>query len=181
MQKIRYHTLGLITVSLALVIALLVGYFIQLKIEKETIRSAVKTKIFEGLDRSALVFIALSNENDPSFQWKEELEFSLHGNCYDIVESTSYNGEQGYWCWLDKDESDVEVKINALCALRLRNHPAAPSRELTIETLLNSLYFHANDGILISEKKPTLFKITTLTEPLNTVDHLPTTPPPEHG
>lgn len=181
MQSFRLHKRSIICVILALVMSLLVGYYLTLQLEREAIRSAVKTKIFEGLDRSELVFIPRASENDVSFEWKENAEFSLNGHFYDIVERISIEGAEGYWCWLDNDESDVEDKINSLCALNVKNNPATPVREFSFQNLIDSLYFETIDAYLSQNNSTKNVSVCALIYPLLDSDTPPSSPPPEYS
>ena len=46
-------------------------------------------------------------------------EFELNGRYYDIVETIDDQDQQGHWCWLDEEESEVEKKINQLYNLKV--------------------------------------------------------------
>lgn len=179
MQLIRLYNRTLLYGTLCLVLGLLVGYALHLKIEKETIRTSVKALIFEGLDRSELVFISTEQQSDPSFDWKDEGEFELNGRYYDIVETIDDQDQQGHWCWLDEEESEVEKKINRLYNLKLNTSENQKKRNLVFQNFINSLYFHPINTVktapLIAVK---MLPIGLIEAPINRA-RVPDCPPPE--
>lgn len=179
MQLIRHYKRTFMYVTLCLVLGLFVGYVLHLKIEKETIRSNVKTLIFEGLDRSELVFISIEREKDPSFEWKDDREFSLNGHFYDIVEYTVGEVQKGYWCWLDEEESEVEEKINHLFKLKFKDNPHEKKRELVYQSFLQSLYFEPVELLISFQCASIQLKINSRINPLSDPTSSPPCPPPE--
>lgn len=179
MQLIRLYNRTLLYGTLCLVLGLLVGYALHLKIEKETIRTSVKALIFEGLDRSELVFISTEQQSDPSFSWKDEGEFVLNGRFYDIVETIDDQEQQGHWCWLDEEESEVEKKINRLYTLKVNSSESQKKRNLVFQNFMNSLYFHPLKTVktapLMTVK---LLQLSLIEAPINRA-RVPDCPPPE--
>jgi|GEM_PF-2724333 len=179
MQLIRQYKQTLMYVTLCLVLGLFVGYALHLEIEKESIRSSVKTRIFAGLDRSELVFISFDKKFDPSFKWKDDREFSLNGRFYDIVEITVEENQKGYWCWLDTAESEVEEKINDLFNLKIKDNPNQKNREFVYQSFLHSLYFHPPESHLCLKFATEQLEIKSITERLSDLSPSPPCPPPE--
>ena len=179
MQLIRLYNRTILYGIFCLVLVLFVGYALQLKIEKETIRSSVKALIFEGLNRSQLIFISTEKQSDPSFSWKDEGEFMLNGRFYDIVETIDDQEQQGFWCWLDEEESEIEEKINRLYALKVNTSESQKKRNLVFQNFMNSLYFHPLNVVktapVITAKLPQQGLIEA---PINR-DRLPDFPPPK--
>lgn len=179
MQLIRLYKRAMLFGTLCLVLGLFVGYALQLKIEKETIRSSVKALIFEGLDRSELVFISTEKQSDPSFSWKDEGEFTLNGRFYDIVETIDDQVQQGYWCWLDEQQSEVEKKIDRLYTLKVNTSENQKKRNLVFQNFMNSLYFHPLNTVKTAQFFAHRMRPMGLIEaPINR-ERLPDVPPPE--
>ncbi|MBK9591208.1 MAG: hypothetical protein IPO32_06800 [Crocinitomicaceae bacterium] len=75
------------------------GISLYLKHEKRMLKREIKHRIIEGIDRSELVELSFTPEEEQQLRWEHSKEFEYKGEMYDVVESKSENGKITYWCW----------------------------------------------------------------------------------
>jgi hypothetical protein len=101
------------------------GISLYLKHEKRMLKREIKHRIIEGIDRSELVELSFTPEEEQQLRWEHSKEFEYKGEMYDVVESKSENGKITYWCWWDNEETSLNRRLNNLLTRAL--HDTEPS------------------------------------------------------
>lgn len=148
MNHIRKYRQAYLTAIISLSLSLLCFYAVQIKLEQKKIRSEVKLKILQGIDRSELVYIPSTIENELKFEWEHDSEFRFNGRMYDVVEIEDEKGKKGYWCWLDDKESAQEEKLDRLISLMLGENPLHSDKQNSINRFVKSLHYQTIDNQL---------------------------------
>lgn len=85
------------------------------------LKREIKHRIIEGIDRSELVELSFTPEEEKQLRWEHSKEFEYKGEMYDVVESKSENGKTTYWCWWDNEETSLNKQLNKLLARALND------------------------------------------------------------
>lgn len=136
------------------------GISIYLKHEKRMLKREIKHRIIEGIDRSELVELSFTPQEEKQLIWKHSKEFEFKGEMYDVVETEVINGQTVYWCWWDNKETTLNKQLNSMLAKALgQNYP--DSGQQTISNFLKLLYCPVPDLFSfersLSEKKSAFF------------------------
>ena len=99
--------------------------------EKRAARREARQLILQGIDKSRLQVLSFRKASDAlaRLEWKHDGEFRLEGQLYDIVSSRESADSVHYTCYPDKKESQVDVRIGALCKLLFGQQPLQQQRE----------------------------------------------------
>ena len=89
--------------------------FLWLYARKSEVRREVKRMIINGIDKSQLVKLQFSTqEQNTLLRWEHSKEFEFDGNMYDIVEAIQLEDSIIYYCWLDKAETELNRQLSEL-------------------------------------------------------------------
>ncbi len=131
-----------ITILLILVIsapAPIVLSFMQY--QKKQIRREVKSLILKGVDKSELVLLKFSRETHESLRWEKDHEFEYKDEMYDVVEKEVRSDSIFYWCWWDKEETDLNKKRNDYTAQILGKDQQRNQKQEQLFQFFKQLYF----------------------------------------
>lgn len=132
------------------------GISLYLKHEKKMIKREIKHKIIEGIDRSELVKLSFSPNEENQLRWEHSKEFEFKGEMYDVVEKETIDGKTVYWCWWDNEETKLNKQLNQLLAKKL-GQQCPDNNQQVISNFLKSLFFPTNEILvrneIIAEKK----------------------------
>lgn len=134
--------------------------------------------IISKIDLKDLVLLKFTfNETQSLLKWEHSKEFEFNGIMYDIIRSESKNDSIFYWCWEDREETELNKTVIRLTNLFLNDK--INGYYVKTSNLLNTMYLH---DILIKIKKP-FIKGLKLTENNSLNYHSftqkPHTPPPK--
>jgi len=80
--------------------------------QKHKIKKAVKKELIAQTDKDKLELSKFKkSELNLQVVWKHAKEFSYKGEMYDIVNSQSINDSIFYWCWVDNEETSLNIKL----------------------------------------------------------------------
>lgn len=80
--------------------------------QKHKIKKAVKKELIAQTDKDKLELLKFKkSELNLQVVWKHAKEFSYKGEMYDIVNSQTINDSIFYWCWVDKEETSLNIKL----------------------------------------------------------------------
>lgn len=132
----------LLTLLLLLIfIVPFVGLFHFYYIQKFRIRNEIKHSILNGIDRNKLVYFCFSkNYAQNQLEWEFGNEFEFENEMYDVVESKIKGDSVEYWCWWDKEETELNKLLHQLVAENIGNSPVNNHRIKHLKYLLKSLY-----------------------------------------
>lgn len=105
-------------ISIALILSIAAPFWITfsiIQLQKYSLKKEVKKQIINGLDKKDLVLLKFSKEEtDEKLNWEHSKEFEYSGVMYDIVESKTEADSVYYWCWEDREETELNIKLNTL-------------------------------------------------------------------
>ncbi|SFT49683.1 hypothetical protein SAMN05216474_0890 [Lishizhenia tianjinensis] len=89
--------------------------FVALNLRKSQIKKEVKLFLMTSVDKKDLYFFRFSeDESKNELHWEKDHEFEYQGKMYDIVEQKKENDTTSYWCWLDREETELNAKLKQL-------------------------------------------------------------------
>ena len=108
---------------------------------KHQIKKQVKQSIAAGLKKSELHFLKFSkSEIDKKVNWKHDDEFEFNGFMYDIVERDQTSDSLLFWCWLDKVETELNVKLKKLTAMAYGQNPQEQENKQIVQQFYQNLF-----------------------------------------
>lgn len=113
--------------------------------EKRAARKEARQRILQGLDREELQLLSF-RKHSPALRlldWQHEGEFKREGQLYDIVSIQESADSIHYTCYPDKKESQVDVRIGALCKLLYGQQPFRQQHEQQWVSFLRGLMMPA--------------------------------------
>jgi hypothetical protein len=168
--------------TIILFISLIAPFIIGLRtydIQIKRIKKSVKKSITENIDKNLLVRLSFNKDQITKLNWEHSKEFEYNSEMYDIVHKEIISDSVIYWCWLDKEETNLEKSLNSLIAKSIgKSQSNNPSKDI-IKQLIKKTYI--NQGVLIdlisSINISNHYKI-----PINKLSSIPqkiSSPPPE--
>jgi hypothetical protein len=112
----------------------------MLHLEKKAIRRLVKQEILEGFGEDELVHLTFTIEASKQLEWEHSKEFKFKNQFYDVVRTKISGGNITYSCWLDKQETEVNKKLDHLIADVLDGMPSENESSKALNKLLQSLF-----------------------------------------
>lgn len=80
--------------------------------QKHKIKKSVKKELIAQTDKDKLELLKFKkSELNLQVVWKHAKEFSYNGEMYDIVNSQTINDSIFYWCWVDNEETSLNIKL----------------------------------------------------------------------
>lgn len=123
-----------------LIIPTLSTYF-WLHYQKKEIKKEVKHQIMSGLSTKDLVELNFQLHEVVHLQWKRPHEFEYKGRMYDIVYHKTEGLDLTYWCWLDKEETALNAKLDRFLNIALSGNRSRKSKEFELEIFLKTISF----------------------------------------
>lgn len=154
----------LLLLSLTLPVMTQLGSYLLLKHKFE---KNAKQNLAASIDKSELVLLKFSlDDAETILHWKEENEFEYNGEMYDVIKRFFIGNEVCYYCWPDKSETELNIKLQSLIRLMLGNHPTGKTGLQLIYDFLITLYFSACEEIQFNSIfiKKNLFNYYTFEE-----------------
>lgn len=130
---------GMLLISL-LIIPTLSTYF-WLHYQKKEIKKEVKHQIMSGLSTEDLVELNFQLHEVVHLKWKRTHEFEYKGKMYDLVYYKTAGMNLTYWCWLDKEETALNAKLDHFLNIALSGNRNRKSKEFELETFLKNMSF----------------------------------------
>lgn len=108
---------------------------------KTVIRKQVKRKIIAGLDTSELVLLTFTQSDlDTKLRWVHSKEFEYNTQMYDIVTHIEHGDSISFYCWWDKDETELNKQLVTLAHIAFGNDPVKQQKESKLLNFYRSLY-----------------------------------------
>ena len=93
-------------------------------------------------DREDLELLRFSREEASALlRWEHEHEFEYRGQMYDVVESAVQNDTLYFWCWWDREETELNQKLGKLASMALNSNPERKEQRKNLISYFKSLYF----------------------------------------
>lgn len=119
---------------------------------KHQIKKQVKQSIAAGLKKSELHFLKFSkSEIDEKVNWKHDGEFEFNGFMYDIVERDQSSDSLLFWCWLDKVETELNIKVKKLTELAFGENQQHHENKQKVNQFYQNLFCSDIHNISIQE------------------------------
>lgn len=108
---------------------------------RKEIKREVKLQL-ANLNFDDLVLLRFSNhELDAKVRWKHSKEFEFEGKMFDIIQLKKSKDSISFWCWLDKQETELNNKLNTLLVEVCRMDIPMQKQKLSFYQFYKSLYF----------------------------------------
>tara|TARA_R110001592_G_scaffold307299_2_gene580929 strand:+ start:464192 stop:464725 length:534 start_codon:yes stop_codon:yes gene_type:complete len=121
-------------------IAPFLGSVLWVKHQKHLVKKSVKKEIIAGIDREDLVELTFSaNQLKTDLNWKHSKEFEYLGKMYDIVEQSASGDSTTYWCWLDKEETELNNQLDRLLAIAWNKNDQQHNQQNHLTAFVKSL------------------------------------------
>ncbi|MFN0173047.1 MAG: hypothetical protein ACKVU0_00260 [Saprospiraceae bacterium] len=149
--------------------------------QKTLVRKVVKRQIIAGMGDDALVLLKFTaSESQTMLRWEHGREFQFQDQMYDVV-STETKGDTIYFqCFWDREESDLNQRINNLIAITLEKNPGHQKGKELLAQFYKSLFFFEMTNwppfVLTIEARQEISSALLL---LNPISSPPPSPPPE--
>lgn len=106
----------------------------------------MKRQMLASVNQSQLVrFIFTETEKKTQLNWEHEKEFEYQNEMYDVIKTEVHGDTTYYWCWQDREETELNRQLNHLVARSLGNNPQHQENKNRLLKFLESLYF-SNGG-----------------------------------
>jgi len=135
--------------------------------------------IIEGVDKEDLVLLEFTKgETLTELRWEHEREFEYKEQMYDIVETIDAGNIVYYWCWWDKEETELKRQLGELGKKIFNTDPQKKERHDRLITFYKSLFC-----IEIQNPHPALHpkvtkQVSSYRTYLPSFSNPPPTPPP---
>ena len=154
---------------------ILPGFFslVSFNYNKYQIKKQVIKEIIKGFDKSELSLISVSKlQKNTKLQWIHSKEFRYNGEMYDIVNLIETPDSIHYYCWWDKEETELNNKISNVLNQIFSDNPQSKkmlSKAFSFlgvfyekikeyDVFLNAfnllMYFHSSESIISQSYKP---------------------------
>lgn len=118
------------------------GSVLWVKHQKHLVKKKVKKEIISGLDKSELIQLSFSAvQIESELKWKHAKEFEFRNKMYDIVEQAISGDSTTFWCWLDKEETTLNNRLDKLLALVWKKNEQQQSQDQHLSAFVKSLCF----------------------------------------
>ena len=158
------------------------GTFTWLQVQKSALRREVKHRIMEGIDRDALVLLRFSKAGAASvLDWEHAGEFEYRGQMYDVVERSETADSVSYWCWDDREESQLNQQLARLTRDLLGKDQQRQERQERVITFLKSLYHSMSIPQVPGQRLSAKARGTEYTDFYTSLSLSPGLPPPRQA
>ncbi len=157
-----------------------VGTYSWLAYERHRVREEVKERMLAGLQEDELVLLKFTlTQTVTELSWEHAREFEYKGEMYDVVEKEVRGDSVFFWCWRDREETDLNRRIEALIEQESNDTSPAKENRRNFDNLLQSPFLvHSSDWSLPLNEQP-VFSEYLFT--LCSIPHPPVAPPPKRA
>ena len=123
----------------------MVAYF-SFHIELKLVRREVKHKIMAGIDHDELTLLKFSkSEATAELKWKHSKEFKYKGEMYDVVNRAESKDSIFFYCWWDKKETALNVRLQNLTFQLLNQQPFQKNKQKQLQHWSKQLFYTARN------------------------------------
>ncbi|MCX7974371.1 MAG: hypothetical protein N3B16_07700 [Candidatus Aminicenantes bacterium] len=155
------------------------GQFIWLQHRKEMVKKEIAEEISQGIEKEKLVLFLFSlEEAQTKLRWRSDKEFEFNQKLYDVVDFTKEGDKIFFWCWEDREETDLEKEIREIAfeALKKKSQGLINQEELSPDFKV-SLFF-SYFGLNLKGPEGLSFLNISLIKTYSSFLAEPPTPPP---
>lgn len=156
----------------------MLGMYGWLQLRRKEVRKEVKHQIIAGVERSELVLLTFTPEQQQKLKWKHSREFEFEGEMYDVVETEIVDGITQYWCWSDDEETVLNKQLFELTNIALGLDPIQKQQQSKFKHYSNTL-FHEQVIPWRLEVNLALFQSEIHFTGVSPWNNSPPVPPPE--
>jgi hypothetical protein len=166
-----------ISLLICLVVPVLALY-VWTQHQKHEVRRAVKWRMAANLDKDEMVLLKFTDEDaDSQLRWKHSKEFEFQGFMYDIVQQELHGDTTYYYCWLDKEETELNQRLDELAALAFSKDPKNKENREKLSSFFKSL-FHKDSDVITAIHEDTAIMNSKYEESYFLYRKPPRVPPP---
>jgi len=156
--------------------------FSWFQIKKIEVKRNVRTMIIDGVDNEELILLKFTaGDAEKNLRWEHSREFEYNHQMYDIVETFTDGKYIYYWCWWDREESELNQQLGAIGEEILNSNPRKKEK-LSSRNSTSSLLFHCSNFNWLSIKVKPDFEFKNRNLVTYSLFSLPPpTPPPRRS
>lgn len=172
-------------ISIALIFSIAAPFWISysvIQIEKYYVKKEIKKFLETGLKESEMTMLKFSKKNiNKEIKWFHSKEFEFNENMYDVIKSEETSDSIFFWCWLDNEETQLNLKLNKMADNALNSNGKTTASERQLQRIINSYYYLESNpfNLFYKSKEKQFYKNYTLT--LLSIKIKPPTPPPQNN
>ncbi len=152
-----------------------------LQLQRKQIRKSVKKKMLDGIPKEMLVMLKFTQaEKTSRLKWKHSREFEFEGEMYDIYDSENHGDTTYYWCYWDKEETQLNRQIAGLMDFAMKKNARRLEQKQQLNSFYFSLYFVGNKVNELTFKTDSQQFACHLISFYQSVLHTPLLPPPKN-
>lgn len=141
---------------LVLVLPAVVSYT-YFQYRKKEIKREVKLQL-ATLNFNKLVVLKFSNQElDAKVRWKHSKEFEFEGKMFDIIQSKKDNDSISFWCWLDKQETELNTKLKTFLVDAYQIDKPIKESEIRFYNFYKTLFFVSKNYVFFFKNSHNLF------------------------
>ena len=131
-----------------------------------------------NLDKDELVLLKFNDEDANSqLSWKHFKEFEFKGSMYDIVEKELHGDTTYYYCWLDKEETALNQRLDELASLAFGKDPKQKENKEKLSVFYKN-WFHNSSNWCDKTYSRTIPFYSNISENYISLHAPPPVPPP---
>ncbi len=157
------------------------GAYLVLYFQKAQVKKEIKRKMIAGMDKNELVLLKFTKKSKiEDLKWKHTKEFEYNGEMYDVVEVKQISDTIFYWCWIDYEETKLNIKLQNLVAYALGHNPNENKRQKLIESFFKLQFYSSNNNLFnfCNTVFPEQFAFVKIPSYVDTII-APSNPPPQ--
>ncbi|MDX1683666.1 MAG: hypothetical protein R3275_00435 [Saprospiraceae bacterium] len=177
---LRYPLLRSVTIAIFLGVVLLAPYggqYAYLALKKYITHKKFESRYESSLTKDELQLFIIDKENSEDIEWEHEREFRFGGVMYDVIEECQLGDTTFLWCWMDEQETDLEVRIEHLLK-RWLGELDFPINDHKWLDWQKTKYLSANAFTFFSELDPESTSFAILDRIPKRIYYQPPVPPP---
>lgn len=129
-----------ISCILLLLLPAMAGW-VYLSHQKHVLRKNIKEQLLQGVDENELELLVFTEkEISEKLNWKHEKEFEYNGQMYDIAKSETRGELTYYWCWPDKEETQLNRQLKQLITSLFGGDQKNKEQKQKVSNFYNSLF-----------------------------------------
>lgn len=117
-----------------------------LHLKKQAVKREVKWRILRGIDKDELTVLTFTHAEAKALHWKHSREFEYEGKMFDIVVAEETAAGITYWCYNDREETEIETRIGKLAQTLFQSDPQSKEQEQRLINYFKTQYVHIQDA-----------------------------------
>lgn len=131
----------MISIFLIIILLCAVGKLSYHYVQKFSIKLEIsKVNDITKVKNDRLVMLKFDTKEIANIRWEHEREFEYKGQMYDVLKKDSSKDSIIYWCYWDREETEVNEKIKLAVSEISPSGNSGPENEKRISDFLKGMY-----------------------------------------